>query len=71
MQINKVEKIMNIDSAIQKIRSVKTMPELDELRGLTVEAMTSGGKEVFDKVQKEFRKSKNRLKRIPLKDRTW
>jgi hypothetical protein len=62
---------MNIGETIKKIRDVKTMPELDELRGLTVDAMTSGGKEAFDRVQGEFRKSKNRLTRVPLKDRTW
>lgn len=62
---------MNIEETIAKIRGVTTMPELDELRPLTLEAMMSGGKEVFDKVQGEFRKAKNRLKRVPLKDRTW
>ena len=62
---------MNIDETISKIRAVSTMPELDELRPLTVDAMMSGGKEVFERVQGEFRKAKNRLKRIPLKDRTW
>lgn len=62
---------MNIEETIAKIRGAATMPELDELRPLTVEAMMSGGKEVFDQVQGEFRKAKNRLKRVPLKDRTW
>lgn len=62
---------MNIEETIQKIRGVKTMPELDKLRGDTVEVMMSGGKEVFERVQDEFRKAKNRLKRIPLSQRTW
>lgn len=61
----------NIDETINKIQNVKTMPELDELRKLTVDAMMSDGKDVFEKIQKEFIKSKNRLKRIPLKDRMW
>ena len=47
------------------------MPELDDLRGKTFEAMQSGGKEAFDLVQGEFRKAKNRLKRIPLSERDW
>lgn len=57
---------------IQKLRAVKTMPELDELRLETVKAMQSDGtRESFEQIQDEFRKAKNRLRRIPLKDRTW
>lgn len=63
--------MMNIEKTIQEIKDVKSMPELDALRTLTVEVMMSGGKEVFERVQKEFIRSKNKLKRIPLKDRTW
>ena len=56
---------------IVKLRATTTMPELDDLRTETVEAMQSGGKATFERVQNEFRKAKNSLKRIPLKDRTW
>lgn len=62
---------MRIDETIAAIRATKTMPQLDALRGETVEAMMSGGQEVFERVQGEFRKAKNRLKRIPLAQRTW
>jgi len=62
---------MDIQNTIQKLRAVKTMPDLDLLRTETVQAMESGGQAEFDRVQGEFRKAKNRLKRIPLKDRTW
>jgi hypothetical protein len=60
---------MNI---LEKLKGVKTMPELDALRIETVEAMESDGTlKTFEKVQTAFRKAKNRLRRIPLKDRTW
>lgn len=60
------------EEIIQKLRQVKTMPELDELRIETVKAMSSDGtKETFRSIQIEFIKAKNRLRRIPLKDRTW
>jgi len=62
---------MNIETMTTKIRNTKTMPELDALRTETAEAMTTGGKAAFDRVQREFRKAKNRLKRVPLRDRTW
>ncbi len=57
---------------IQKLKQIKTIPELDALRVETVKAMMRGGnKEIFYSIQKEFIKAKNRLLRIPLKDRTW
>lgn len=57
---------------IQKIQNVKTLPELNALRLETVTAMKEGGDQgKFYHIQKEFIKAKNRLKRIPLKDRTW
>ena len=62
---------MTVDQTIDKIKTVTTMPELDALREQVAEVMMSGGKETFDRVQGAFRKSKNRLKRIPLCDRTW
>ena len=66
MRWNKKEEI------IKKLKQAKTMPELDELRIETVEAMSSDGtKETFYSIQKEFKKAKNRLKRIPLIERTW
>ena len=62
---------MDIAVTISKINQVKTMPELDALRGETVEAMQSGGKEAFELVQNAFRKKKNKLNRIPLSQRDW
>jgi len=57
---------------IQKLKKVKTIPELDELRLETVKCMRLGGsKEIFYLIQKEFIKAKNRLRRIPLKNRNW
>ena len=62
---------MSTETTIEKIRKAKTMPELDSLRIDTVRAMMSGGQAVFEQVQTEFIKAKNRLKRIPLRDRQW
>ena len=62
---------MDIETTIGKIRNVKTMPELDALRTETAKAMMTGGKAVFDRVQGEFRKAKNKLRRVPLSQRTW
>ena len=57
---------------VQKLRNVRTIPELDALRRETVKAMMAkGDKETFYSIQKEFRKIKNKLLRIPLRDRTW
>ena len=56
---------------VQRIREVKTMPELDALRMETVKAMKEAGQEGFRSIQNEFIKSKNRLHRIRLRDRSW
>lgn len=56
---------------IKKLEEVKTMPELDVMRKEVAGAMIGHGEEVFHKVQNAFRKAKNRLKRVPLRDRTW
>ena len=65
------ESDISIDEILTLLRNVKTMPDLDSLRISTVNAMTSGDENTFNKVQTAFRKAKNRLKRIPLKDRAW
>lgn len=58
-----------------ELAATKTMPELDALRIKTVEAMKerglSHGAEGFYEVQDAFIKAKNRLQRIPLRERTW
>lgn len=54
----------------EKLKNVKTMPELDALRGEVFERM-SVGKVEFVETQRAFIKAKNRLNRIPLKDRSW
>ena len=57
---------------INRLRQVKATPELDALRHETVKEMESDGTaETFDKVQGEFIKAKNRLRRVPLSQRTW
>ena len=55
-----------MENLAEKIKSCKTMPELDELR---IEIVKD--KENFIVNQKAFISKKNKLKRIPLKDRTW
>jgi len=56
---------------IKKLSAVKTMPELDALREETVKAMMGGTEKTFVSIQAAFRKAKNRLERIPLRDRNW
>ena len=57
---------------ITRIKAVQTMPELDALRVETAEAMMQDGtKETFETIQNAFRKANNRLRRVPLRDRTW
>lgn len=64
-----------MSNIFDKLAAAQTKPELDALRLETVEAMTeagkSGGQEAFEKVQHAFIETKNRLQRVPLKDRTW
>jgi hypothetical protein len=60
-----------MSTILDKLKAVKTMPELDALRGETVDAMRDAGLTGYAKVQMAFIKAKNRLQRIPLKDRTW
>ncbi len=63
-------KKMTEEEILNKLRTLKSKPELDALRlPLVTDFMNS--KEQFDRCQKEFIKAKNRPKRIPLKDRTW
>ena len=63
---------MDKTEIITRIKAVQTMPELDALRVETAEAMMQDGTaESFETIQNAFRKAKNRLRRIPLMDRTW
>lgn len=63
---------MTESELLTKLKDVQTMPDLDALRPDTVKAMQADGtKETFDRVQGAFRKAKNRLRRIPLSQRTW
>ena len=55
---------------LEKLCTVDTMPKLDELRPVTVEAMQADGtNETFDRIQGAFRKAKNRLERVPWSER--
>ena len=68
---------------ITRIKAAQTMPELDALRIEAAEAMMQDGltgarselgfvtKESFELIQNAFRKATNRLRRVPLRDRTW
>ena len=56
---------------IRRLSEVKTMPELDDMREEVAKAMIGHGEDVFHKVQDAFRKAKNRLQRVPLRERTW
>lgn len=55
----------------EKLKNVKTMPELDSLRLETVREMSARGQKGFREVRNAFIAAKNRLVRIPLKDRCW
>lgn len=67
---NWMEENVMTNEIIQKLRKVKTIPELDALRLEVVKAMRHK-KETFYPIQKEFIKAKNRLVRIPLAKRDW
>jgi hypothetical protein len=54
----------------EKIKNCETMPQLDEIRIEVMQAMRKGDEEdIFYSIQKAFIKQRNKLKRIPLKDR--
>jgi hypothetical protein len=55
-----------MNDLLNKIKNVKTMPELDSLRLEIVR-----DEENFQQNQKEFIKKLNKLRRIPLRERTW
>jgi len=55
----------------EKIKSCKSIPELDNLRIDVVKAMQNDGGNKFYSIQKVFIKQKNKLLRIPLSKRTW
>jgi hypothetical protein len=55
----------------EKIKNCKTMPELDDLRLEVCTCMSANRGVEFKQIQKAFIKKKNKLKRIPLKDRNW
>ena len=59
------------EELLRKLIIVRTMPKLDALRDETARVMMAHDKTQFHTVQNAFRKAKNRLKRIPIKDRTW
>lgn len=54
---------------IEKIKATKSMKELDELRLETVTAMMENPEVNFLAIQQAFIKQKNKLRRIPWKDR--
>lgn len=62
---------MDKDTLIEKLKAVKTKPELDALRMDCAKLATAGHEDDFLEVQQVFRKAANRVRRVPLKDRTW
>lgn len=56
-----------------KLLAVTTMPELDALRMECVQAMDTEAAAGRDPtiVQKAFIKAKNKLQRVPLRERSW
>lgn len=62
---------MNKNELIRKLKEVKTKPALDALRMDCVEFTKPGKQQDFADVQAAFRKAANRVRRVPLKDRTW
>jgi len=62
-----------MNDLLKKIQDAKTMPELDALRPAVAGAMCGKDttEDIFDALQDAFRKSKNRLRRIPLSKRSW
>lgn len=62
---------MNKIDLLQAIKQADTKPKLDALRMDCVLIGKEFGSEVFTEVQKAFIKQNNKLRRIPMKDRTW
>ena len=60
-----------MEDIIRRLSKVNTMPELDKMRAEVAIAMMEDPDSTFQPIQDAFRKAKNRLTRIPLKDRTW
>jgi len=56
---------------LNKIKQCDTIPKLDELRLEATKAMVADNGANFYEIQKAFIKQQNKLKRIPLKDRSW
>jgi hypothetical protein len=59
-----------MNELIKLIKNCKTMPELDNFR-LDIVTIGAGRPGVFQELQKEFKKKKNQLERIPSIDRNW
>lgn len=55
---------------LEEINSCNTMPELDNMR-LKIIKETKDDVDLFRETQKAFVKRKNKLKRIPLSERSW
>lgn len=54
----------------RRLKAVATMPELDAMRIEVVGAMKASP-EAFERIQRAFIAAGDRLRRIPLKDRSW
>jgi hypothetical protein len=64
--------MMSAGDVMERLKTVKTMPELNAMRLDCVRAgEASGSVEVARQIQQAFIKAKNRLERIPWRERAW
>lgn len=54
---------------LQRLKTVSTLPKLDAMREEVARAMMGQELETFSTIQTAFIRAKNRLRRVPVKDR--
>ncbi len=60
-----------MEEILKRLKDVQTMPHLDAMRTEVAAAMIGHGEETFHEIQDAFRAAKNRLRRVPLSERSW
>jgi hypothetical protein len=60
-----------MEELLKKIKTCKSVPELDALRTDCVVAFSKGDKNAFLTIQGAFIKKMRKLRRVPLMDRNW
>lgn len=61
---------MSVNALLDKIKAADTMPKLDDMRLELVQAGKQSPDD-FRTLQDAFIKQKNKLQRVPLRDRAW